>query len=95
MNASPRTFLHILAFQCPLCEKPVVASVPSSMRSLEPVDSANLNLTCSCGWSDGRLGAQARQHLVMPWSAPDESSANDRERGNGEEHREEDTLNTL
>jgi hypothetical protein len=95
MNATAFMFLHILAFQCPQCEKPIVESVLSPMRSLEPVDSTELIVSCPCGWSDGRLGAQARRHLVLPWSAPHESAPPDEEESSGEEDRAEDTLNTL
>lgn len=100
MNTNASTFLHILAFQCPRCEKPIVESVLSSMRNLESIDSAALNLKCSCGWTDGRLGAQARRHLVLPWPASDEPSAQDPEESAGDgdsaqQEPEEDTLNTL
>jgi len=100
MNASASEFLHILAFECPQCEKPVVESLLSSMRSLESIDSTKLTLRCSCGWSAHRLGAQARRHLVLAWSAPDEPFVQDAKEDSGEEiggedGREEDTLNTL
>jgi hypothetical protein len=100
MKTNASTFLHILAFQCPRCERPIVESVLSSMRNLESIDSAVLNLRCSCGWTDGRLGAQARRHLVLPWSASNESSVGDPEESTGDldsaqEESEEDTLNTL
>jgi hypothetical protein len=95
MNATASELLHILAFQCPQCEKPVVESMLSSMRSLESIDGSLFNVQCPCGWSDQRLGAQARRHIVLPWSAPDQPSARDAEEGASKEGREEDTLNTL
>jgi hypothetical protein len=95
MNASAPAFLHILVFQCPQCGKPIVESLLSPMRSLESIDSARVDLKCSCGWSDRRLGAQARRHFVLPWSPSDEPSAPGGQEGGGEENREEDTLNTL
>ncbi len=66
MQAGASTFIHILAFQCPQCEKPIVEWMLSPMRSPESIDGATFNLKCSCGWSDGWLGAQARRHLVLP-----------------------------
>jgi hypothetical protein len=95
MKAGASLFLHILVFQCPRCESPIVESLLSPMRSLESIDSTALNLKCSCGWSDGRLGAQARKHLVLPWPALSESPVQDADEGAGEQDCEEDTLNTL
>jgi len=72
MNGSSITFLHLLAFECSRCETPIVEWALSSMRSPESVDGTMFQLKCSCGWSDGRVGAQARNHLTMPWTAPPE-----------------------
>jgi hypothetical protein len=101
MQAGVSTFIHILAFQCPQCEKPVVEWMLSPMRSPELIDACRFNLKCSCGWSDGWLGARARRHLVHPWSASDAPIADPGAPGcpeqalDGEKKAEEDTLNTL
>jgi hypothetical protein len=71
MQAGASLFIHILAFQCPQCEKPVVEWMLSPMRSPESIDGCTFHLKCSCGWSGGWLGAQARNHLVLSWSAFD------------------------
>lgn len=75
MQADASTFLHVLAFECPQCEQPVVESLVSPLRSLESVDGGSLQLRCVCGWSGERLGAQARRHLVVAWSGSEASSA--------------------
>jgi hypothetical protein len=68
-NDSSNTFLHVLTFECSRCETPVVEWALSSLRSPESVDGTMFQLKCSCGWSDGRMGAQARNHLTLPWTA--------------------------
>ena len=70
-------YLHILAFECPRCETPVLEWTFSPMRNLESVDATAFHPTCSCGWTSRWLGAQARGHLVLPWSASGEFSGDD------------------
>jgi hypothetical protein len=100
-KASPAPFIHILAFQCPQCQRPVVEWVLSSLRSPESIDAATLNLKCSCGWSGVWLGAQARRHPVLAWppasdpSADHEDPAGARRTLDAEGTGAEDTLNTL
>jgi hypothetical protein len=101
MQAGAFTFIHILAFQCPQCQKPILEWMLSPMRSPESIDGCTFNLKCSCGWSDGWLGAQARRHLVQSWSASDAPPADPEvpvcpeQALDGEKKTEEDTLNTL
>ena len=75
MQADASTFIHILAFHVPSAKSPSSNGVLSPMRSPESIDGAAFNLKCSCGWSDGWLGAQARRHLVLPWSASTDASS--------------------
>jgi hypothetical protein len=104
MQARASTFIHILAFQCPQCQKPILEWKLSPMRSPESIDGATFSLKCSCGWSDGWLGAQARRHLVQSWSASDarlvdrearEAPGCPEQALDDEKKTEEDTLNTL
>lgn len=68
MKADASTYLHVLAFECPRCKKPVVEWMLSTMRNLEAVDASPVKLQCTCGWTDRLLGAQARGHVVLPWA---------------------------
>ncbi len=98
MQADASTFIHILAFQCPQCEKPVLEWMLSPMRSPESIDGATFNLKCSCGWSDGWLGAQARRHQVLPWPASTGVPSAPQDPGHALESKvtgEKDTMNTL
>ena len=70
MKADASTYLHVLAFECPRCKKPVVEWMLSTMRNLEAVDASPVQLHCTCGWTERLLGAQARGHVVLPWAAP-------------------------
>ena len=102
MQAGASLFIHILAFQCPQCEKPVVEWMLSPMRSPESIDACTFNLKCSCGWSDGWLGAQGPQASGRVHGPPPtrrlpilrSPSALNR-RLTGKKKAEEDTLNTL
>lgn len=73
MKASASLFLHVLAFQCPRCETPVVEWVLSSLRSLESPDGTTFSVNCQCGWADRLLGAQARGHSVTHWTTSNDS----------------------
>ena len=77
MKVDASKYLHILAFECPCCQTPVLEQTFSEMRNLESVDATAFHPKCSCGWVDRWLGAQARGHAVLPWSAPGESSGED------------------
>lgn len=68
MKAEASMFLHILVFQCPRCDTPIIQWTVNSMRSLEGADGASYDPQCPCGWSGNLVGAQARSHLVVPWS---------------------------
>jgi len=90
MKTHATPFIHILAFQCPECERPVVEWLLSSLRSPESIDAAKLDLKCSCGWSAAWLGAQARRHLVLAWpSAGEPSSDPDDSSGPGQEQEDD------
>ena len=69
MENDPSTFLHVLVFQCSECGQPVLQWVLTEYRSVEEIDGRTYTPKCSCGWSDRRLGAEARRHMVAPWSA--------------------------
>jgi hypothetical protein len=75
MKSSATPFIHILVFQCPECERPVVEWLLSSLRNPESIDAATLDLKCSCGWSAAWLGARARRHLVLGWPSASEPSS--------------------
>ena len=77
MKADASKYLHILAFECPRCQSPVLEWTLSPMRNLESVDAAAFHPKCSCGWTNHWLGAQARGHAVLPWSGSAESSEED------------------
>jgi hypothetical protein len=67
MKEGAAKYLHVLAFQCPRCGMPMVEWVTSPQRNLEATDASAFTPKCSCGWSGRQLGAQAREHLVLPW----------------------------
>jgi hypothetical protein len=75
--ADSSKYLHILAFECPHCQTPVLEWTFSQMRNLESADASSFHPKCSCGWADHWLGAQARGHAVLPWSGPEGSSEED------------------
>ena len=92
MKVDASLYLHILAFECPRCETPVLEWTFSPMRNLESVDATAFHPKCSCGWTGRWLGAQARGHLVLPWS-PSAKSAG--EGVDAEEEIESDTGNPV
>jgi len=75
MKTDASLYLHILPFQCPRCQTPILVWTFSPMRNLESVDATPFEPRCSCGWTGRWLGAQARSHLVLPWSATQNLSA--------------------
>lgn len=92
MKADASKYLHILAFECPGCQKPVLEWTFSSMRNLESVDATAFHPKCSCGWTDRWLGAQARGHAVLAWPEPESS---DEDEDNQQAEIETDTGNPV
>ena len=64
-----RNSVHVLLFQCPKCDSPIVASTLSEYLSLEMVEGMGFNLECKCSWLGQQLGASANKHLVEAWAA--------------------------
>jgi len=64
MNNILEPFVHVLLFECPVCNRPVCRAIATSERNLEKTDGRSFSIRCECGWAGNQMGLTARRHWV-------------------------------
>lgn len=67
-------FAHVLLFRCPNCREPISSVSMSTHRSLEQIDSSQVEVKCDCAWSGEMIGGAATRHLVFDWNCRQDAS---------------------